>query len=214
MMAVLRMRVFSLLSVLVLSAGTLAAETERLDFNVFLDDKKIGTHIFELETDRGVRQVRSVANFKYTVFFIPAYRYAHTNEEQWSGNCLLNFNAKTNTNGKRIDVSGMQDGGTFRVDGGADTEILAQCVVSFAYWNAAFLNEQRLLNQQTGKYVDIEVKEVGTERIEYRGDVVSATRFELASPDATLTLWYSAEDEWLALESVARGGRMIRYERV
>jgi hypothetical protein len=27
-----------------------------------------------------------------------------------------------------------------------------------------------------------------------------------------LTLWYSPDDEWLALESVAEGGHIIRYE--
>jgi hypothetical protein len=27
-----------------------------------------------------------------------------------------------------------------------------------------------------------------------------------------ITLWYSESAEWLALESVAKGGRIIRYE--
>jgi hypothetical protein len=27
-----------------------------------------------------------------------------------------------------------------------------------------------------------------------------------------ITLWYSENSEWLALESVAKGGRILRYE--
>jgi hypothetical protein len=29
--------------------------------------------------------------------------------------------------------------------------------------------------------------------------------------DVYLTLWYSPDDEWLALESVAKGGHILRY---
>lgn len=50
------------------------------------------------------------------------------------------------------------------------------------------------------------------ETLEVRGQSVAATRFRLTAYEVDLTIWYSADDEWLALESVAKGGHIIRYE--
>ena len=84
--------------------------------------------------------------------------------------------------------------------------------MSFAYWNPDFLNESQLLNPQTGEYVDVNVEVVGTEMLEVRGQPVDATRFRLTAYEVDVTLWYSSDNEWLALESVAKGGHIIRYE--
>jgi hypothetical protein len=48
--------------------------------------------------------------------------------------------------------------------------------------------------------------------LEVRGQPVDATRFRLTAYEVDVTLWYSSDNEWLALESVAKGGHIIRYE--
>ena len=189
-----------------------AGQSERWDFNVYLNDKKIGTHLFEVTDSDGVTRVESEANFKYTILMIPAYRYEHKNTEKWSGNCLMHFDAETNANGDRIEVSGQQAGGSFTVKTDDLPVELPECVMTFAYWNPDFLQQPRLLNPQTGEYVDVQVEEVGQDTLEVRGEPVAATRFRLTAYDTDLTLWYSNDDKWLRLESVAEGGRIIRYE--
>ena len=84
--------------------------------------------------------------------------------------------------------------------------------MTFAYWNPLFLEQTRLLNPQTGEFLDISVEEVAKELIEIRGLPVSATRFRLTASELEVSLWYSSDNRWLALESVAKGGRIIRYE--
>jgi len=209
---VITITAFVLMSLMTSFANARSDDQSRLDFTVFLNDKKIGTHYFELQSDNGVRTLTSVADFKYTVFFIPAYRYEHSNSEVWQDNCLVELNAKTNANGKKIEVSGSKTGATFSVAGDQSASQLPECIMTFAYWNPDFLSQRQLLNQQTGEYVDVEIEELGTESLDVRGEAVTATRFKLTSPDANLTLWYSTDDEWLALESVAKGGQIIRYE--
>ena len=189
-----------------------AQGSERWDFTVYLDDKRIGKHLFEVIDDDGVTRVQSEANFRYTILLIPAFRYEHTNTEHWSGNCLVRFDASTNANGDHIRVSGVKAGTTFKVKTGDEPVELPECVMSFAYWNRDFLDQPRLLNPQTGEYVDVDVEETGEEVLEIRGEQVAAKRFRLTAYEVDLTLWYSDDDEWLALESVARGGRIIRYE--
>jgi hypothetical protein len=45
-----------------------------------------------------------------------------------------------------------------------------------------------------------------------RGDKVVAAAYRVKARNTELTVWYSDENEWLGLESVAKGGRIVRYE--
>lgn len=195
-----------------LPANSRGAEVARWDFDVYLDDKKVGKHQFMVSDAGGVRQVQSEARFNYKFLFISAYRYEHSAEERWSGNCLVEFDASTNANGERLQVSGEKTGSGFLVDRGSSPVELPDCVMTFAYWNPSFLGQSRLLNPQTGEYVDVSIEKVGDEILEVRGRPVTATRFKLTAREVDLTLWYSPENEWLGLQSVAKGGRIIRYE--
>jgi hypothetical protein len=182
------------------------------DFDVYLNDKKVGKHSFVISEAGGLQQVQSDANFNVKILFITAYRYEHSAAERWSKNCLVEFDASTNANGKRIQVSGEQTSAGFLVERDNTPIELPECVMTFAYWNPEFLEQPRLLNPQTGEYVDVNVEEIGNELLEVRGQPVAATRFSLTARDVDLTLWYSSDDQWLALESVAEGGHIIRYE--
>jgi len=41
---------------------------------------------------------------------------------------------------------------------------------------------------------------------------VAARKYHLAAGELDLHLWYSNEDEWLALESRTKGNRVLSYE--
>lgn len=189
-----------------------AVSVERWNFDVFLDDKKVGSHLFEIKEEDGVRQVQSEAQFKVTVLFIPAYRYEHSSNELWQGNCLQNISASTNANGKRLQVVGEKDKQAFEIDTGDGRATLPECIMTFAYWNPSFLQQPRLLNPQTGEYLDVEVEHGGSDQLTVRGEVVATQRYTVKAKKVDVTLWYSDDNEWLALESVAKGGRIIRYE--
>jgi len=182
------------------------------DFDVYLNDKKVGTHKFNVSNSDGVRQVTSEASFNYKFLFITAYRYEHSAEERWANDCLVEVDASTNANGKRTQIYGEQSSGGFIVDKDDKSTELPDCIMTFAYWNPEFLEQPRLLNPQTGDYVAVRVDEIGDEILEVRGQAVTATRFKLSADEIDLTIWYSLDKEWLALESIAKGGHIIRYE--
>jgi len=182
------------------------------NFNVYLDDKKVGTHLFEVMGGGDRRQVQSTANFNVKFLFFSAYSYEHTNLESWAENCLLTFDANTKVNGKPTAVSGATAEAGFMVERGAEQELLPDCVMSFAYWNPAFLQQNRLINPQTGEFLDVEIEAMGTEELEVRGEQVAAERYKITGRDIDIMVWYSADDEWLGLESVVKNGRIIRYE--
>ena len=214
----LRLTVFVIIALagLVVAAQARSDETSQLvgrwDFDVFLNDKKVGKHYFEVTEVDGMKRVEIEADFKYKILFIPAYRYEHKNSERWADNCLVRFEAKTNANGKRMQARGALDSTGFRVAGKNGLVDLPACVMTFAYWNPTFLEQQKLLNPQSGEYLDVDVEQLEPATLNVRGRTVSANRYRVTAGKINLTVWYSDNKEWLALESVAKGGNIIRYE--
>ena len=182
------------------------------NFDVYLDGKKVGTHLFEVVQNQELRQVQSIANFNVKFLFFTAYRYQHTATERWADDCLLRIDAKTKVNGEPTEVSGTTGDSGFLIEKSDSTELLPECVMTFAYWNPEFLKQERLLNPQTGEFLDVDVELLGTDMLEVRGEEVSAQRYKITAKDIDLLVWYSANDEWLGLESVAKTGHIIRYE--
>ncbi|MGB5246745.1 MAG: DUF6134 family protein [Woeseia sp.] len=194
-------------------AGAVEANQE-WQFRVLLDGKPIGTHNFALQDDGDRRLLKSDANFEVKFLFFSAYRYQHYNREEWSNGCLRDIEARTVTNGKEQEVIGEQTGDRFVIEKPDDEGVSASCVMTFAYWNPEFLKQPRLLNPQTGEYLDVNVEPLGSDTIQVRGNQEAAQRYRITAKNTDLEVWYSQDNEWLALESVAKGGRKIRYELI
>jgi hypothetical protein len=181
-------------------------------FRVLLDGKEIGYHNFELTEESGLYRLRSEASFKVRFLFFDAYSYDHSNEELWDGQCLRRIDARTLVNGKTISVQGRQADAGFVVAKDGEEDLLAGCVMSFAYWNPEFLDQDRLLNSQTGEYLPVAIEPVSEEQLTVRGEPVDAIRYSLDAGKLDMQLWYTPERKWLALESRTKGGRLLRYE--
>jgi hypothetical protein len=178
-----------------------AAKTWR--FRVYLDDREIGYHNFYLQQSGDVSVVSSEANFEYRLLLVKLFHYEHENRETWNGDCLRSIDSRTDSNGKPYRVEGLAETGRFRVDGSSGEANLPECVMSFAYWNPAMLDQARLLNTQDGRFL---------EKLTVRGEAQPSFRYRLEAGELRLDLWYSVNREWLALESEVRGGRRLRYE--
>lgn len=179
-------------------------------FKVFLDDKEIGTHRFELNPAAGT--LLSQAQYHVKFLFINAYTYTHKATETWDGACLTGIKAYTDDNGKHSTVDGRRNGKGFVVTAGSGQARLPECVQSFAYWDASILRATHLLNAQTGEYVPLRMIPLGKQAIRVRGQPVQAEAWRLQGQALRIDLWYSGDNDWLALQSVTEGGRTLRYE--
>ncbi len=202
---------------LVATTGVLASEANTnardWNFDVYLDDSRIGFHRFSIEeSNDGELRLQAEAKFDVRFLFFNAFRYRHRIEETWSGDCLVALEATTDSNGKSSAVGGMLTESGFLVEQGDQSRELERCVMTFAYWNPAFLEQPRLLNPQTGEYVDVDVTAVGNGTLELNGRTVDARGYKIHARNMEVTVWYSVSGEWVALESPAKGGRTLRYE--
>lgn len=181
-------------------------------FKVYLDDKEIGHHHFEIMQRDNEQEIRSRARFDVKLLFITAYRYQHDNVERWRGDCLSSLNASTDDNGEQINVRAETKSGLMRVQiNGKQREYADACAMSFAYWNPAFLRETELLHPQTGERVSVRITRTGTETLRVGDQLIPVQRYTLRGPELRIDLFYSEQGEWLALDAPTKNGRTLRY---
>jgi hypothetical protein len=209
---------FPLAVVLLAVCGSLSAQFDdkptvlEWEFDVYLDDKPIGEHDFRLVHEGPGLTLETEASFDVKILFFTAYTYRHRCVETWDRRGLASIHAKTDANGEISEVSGSRVNGTFALDVNGETRDLPAELMSFAYWNPEILQEDRLLNSQTGEYEEIEVIERGESAVDYDGESIPARRYDLMVKGKPISVWYAVSDQrWLALESVARGDRKLRY---
>lgn len=208
------------LGTLVASGAAMAADliddsTDRQwRFRVLLDGKDIGFHQYDVKQVGERRVVRTRAEFDVKFLFFNAYKYRHSLKATWQGSCLEDLQSETNANGKAMAVTGQRRDRAFAVESGDKETDLPSCVMNFAYWDPRILEQEKLLNPQTGEYLDVEVSQLGEERVPIDGREVAANVYRIVAKDMQIDLWYSQdENRWIALESQTKGARVIRYER-
>lgn len=200
-------------SLLLLATQTaIASASQAWNFNVYLDDKVIGQHRFEVFTRDKTRYVAVDASFDVRVLFINAYRYRHDNYEVWQGKCLQTIRSHTDDNGDKTFVDGTIQDGILQLRTIDGTETLPGCIRTFAYWDPVILKSKYLLNAQTGKLLPVQVNALGEEQIQVRGKQVSAYHYRLVTDKFVIDLWYSPQREWLALQSTTSSGAVLRYQ--
>ncbi|MEE4379487.1 MAG: DUF6134 family protein [Candidatus Competibacteraceae bacterium] len=211
------MKSIALLGSLLLTLSAFAAENSQQEwrFQVLLDDDPIGFHAFTLSSDGQERVIDSRADFAVNFLFINAYSYEHQATERWAGDCLRRIESTTDDNGTHFTVDGTLEQESFVVKTAQERKQMPACIMSFAYWNPAILDQERLLNAQTGAYVDVAVSFTGQESFALGNQQITADRYLLETEGKRISLWYSAEDRrWLGLESMTKDGYRLRYQPV
>lgn len=201
-----------LAALLAVSWAAAARADQTWDFRVFLDDKEIGTHRFDLVEQGGERQLTSQARMRVKVLFVTAYTYDHQDVEHWDGDCLSRLASSTDDNGKKHRVDVQRSPGATVVQTLDGARRLGECVLTFAYWNPVMLQQSRLLNSQDGEYLDVKITDAGLDSIVVRGVKTAARRYELRSRKLSIDLWYSEQKQWLALESKTERGQKLIYQ--
>ncbi len=209
------MKTFAAAMTQVLMFFSLSAQAEQWNFNVTVDGRPVGTHIFKLTHDGDHKTLESEANFNVKILFFNAYRYHHIAKEDWRGDCLQGLQATTRENDKETKINGQQTPEGFVLSANGLTEKnnqpLGNCVMTFAYWNPKLLTQTKLLNPQTGEYLASKISALGDEEITVRGVRVPAKRYVIDTPKFKITLWYGASGDWLALQSTGPDGRKVLY---
>ena len=184
---------------------------ESHEFEVFLEDKKIGTHRVDISRQDEITTVITTANFEYTIFFLPVYTYEHRAVETWRQGCLVDIDTTTDDNGDRFFINSEIDNDGLLISTQDGTKQLDNCVRSYAYWDPALLNSKNLLNTQNGEYQSARIEFLGETGFDNGASAIPAKSYRLTTEEGDIVLWYDAQDRWLALQSRVENGSLIRY---
>ncbi|NIM41458.1 MAG: hypothetical protein GTN84_10190 [Hydrogenophaga sp.] len=177
--------------------AALAQASERWDFTVTLDGRPVGTHRFTVSGDAAERRLQSRARFDVRWLGLLVYRYRHEADERWQGECLRELRAETDSDGERETVSQRYGG---------------DCLMGFAYWNPRVVEQQQLIDPQTGRTVAARFERLADARIERLGQSVPARGWQLRADGQRIDIWYAADTgRWIGLDAEVRGGRRLSY---
>lgn len=212
------------------SVATSPAIAQSWDFEVRLDGKPIGSHRFVVDGPADARTVSSNARFDVRLLGITVFRYRHEARELWRGDCLREIRSTTDDDGKPVQVDRRLETATAAPASAttATTAGAAACLMSYAYWHPALIQQQRLLNPQTGDVDEISVDRLPDASLTVGGRDVDASRWRITAvapskPDAVasgkapparqvLTLWRDrADGRWIGLDAQVKGGRVLTY---
>lgn len=182
------------------------------DFQVFLDEKPIGSHRFTVTTDGAERHVTSDARFAVKFLGFEAYRYRHHADEHWNGDCLVALTSSTDDDGKTSRVTLRKPGEVNEIATGAGTLSVPGCLMTYAYWNPALRSRSTLLNPQTGRTDSVTIQRLGTGRLARHGQAILAVDWRISGGEAPIDVWVSEEGDWVGLDSmVAKGRHKLSY---
>ncbi len=190
-----------------------AQPSQQWNFQVYLDKLPIGSHSFLKYGENEEYEMRIDADFVVKFLFFTAYTYKHSNREQWRQGCLQTIESQTDDNDDLFTVSGRRNADVFEVVANEQSKQLPGCITTFAYWDPRFLTQTALLNSQTGEYMPVEITGPTPGTRVVLGQSVDAQRYRIRNDTVDIKLWYSADGDWLALESTLESDRTLRYER-
>ncbi|SEK58281.1 hypothetical protein SAMN05216359_102283 [Roseateles sp. YR242] len=201
-------------AVMVLAVCSTRLGAQTWNFDVRLDGKLIGTHRFVVEGEAPTRRVHSTARLDVKLLGLTVFRYRHDATEQWRGDCLQEIRSITDDDGKPLEVDRRWAVPDLPGTG---------CLMSYAYWNPALAEQQRLLNPQTGEIDAVRFDRLPDAALPVGGKDVAASGWRItaipppssrqdAPPQQVLTLWRDrADGRWIGLDALVKGGRLLTY---
>lgn len=190
---------------LVISNSTYA---EEWNFDAVLNDKVIGQHTFIYENEKTI----SNANFKFEYLFMD-FIYQHKSTETWQEGCLKTISSKTDDDGDLYEVSGHIGTDRFLVTTNNKTSELPSCVMTFAYGNPKILDQKKLMNSQSGEYLDVDIQFIREENHIVKGEDILTDLWRIEANiddgDLLIHLWYDKNMNWVSLKSQTPIGDML-----
>ena len=161
-------------------------DLKRIEFDIYRNNKHIGTHIFSFTKFEDEISVKSVIVFEIKKFGIVLYKYHAEGVEVYKDGQLIKFNSKTNQNKKNKYVNMMLENNEFIIDGSsykgkAPTEYLIG-----TWWNHSIVNAKAQISAVSGRIIKQQVKFLGKETIKFYGKNYNTLHFNFSSTDKKL----------------------------
>jgi len=170
----------------------------RIEFDIFRNNKHIGKHIFSFKKSSDQLEVESEINFEIKKFGIVLYKYHVKGTEYFKDGDLIKFNSKTNQNGKNKYVNIKLEGEDLVIDGSSFKGKVSRDYLLGTWWNHSIVKAPAQVSAVSGRIIKQKVTFLGKEKLEIGGKSYEALHFNFSSTDKKLAkdkklntdIWY------------------------
>jgi len=174
---------------------------ERIEFDIYRNNKHIGKHIFSFTKKDGKLEVESEISFEIKKLGVVLYKYHVKGTEVYENGKLLKFNSKTEQNGKEKYVNLYAEEENLIIDGSSFKGKVSSDYILGTWWNHSIVKSPAQISAVSGRIIKQEVTFLGKEDIEINGRTYKTLHFNFSSTDKSLKkdkklntdVWYEEE---------------------
>ena len=158
----------------------------RIEFDIFRNDKHIGKHIFSFKKSNDELSVESEINFEIKKLGVVLYRYHVKGTEYFKEDKLVKFNSKTNQNGKKKYVNIELKNEELVIDGSSFKGKVPTDYLLGTWWNHSIVNAEAQISAVSGRIIKQKVTFLGKEDIKIGNNTYKTLHFNFSSTDNKL----------------------------
>ena len=178
----------------------------RIEFDIYRNNKHIGKHIFSFEKSNDQLAVESEINFEIKKLGIVLYKYYVKGKEIYKDGKLVTFNSKTNANGKSKYVNLKLSNNEYDIDGSSFKGKVTTDFLLGTWWNHSIVKSKAQISAVSGRIIHQKVTFLGKETLKIDGKSYKTLHFNFSSTDDKLDknkklntdVWYEEENlNWI-----------------
>ena len=181
-------------------------DLNRIEFDIYRNNKYIGKHIFSFKKLENKLSVESEINFEIKKLGLVLYKYYVKGTEFYDNGELIQFNSKTNQNGKKKYVNMKLENGEYIIDGSSYKGKAPLDYLLGTWWNHSIVKAEAQISAVSGRIIKQKVSFLGNEVIKSNQISYNALHFNFSSSDSRLhkdkklntDVWYDEKNlNWL-----------------
>ena len=162
-------------------------DLERIKFDIYRNNKHIGTHTFSFKKLNGQLAVKSEINFQIKKIGILLYDYHVEGIEIYEDGKLIKFNSKTNQNGKKKYVNMILENEEYKINGSSYQGKAPLSNLIGTWWNHAIVKAPVQISAVSGRLINQKVTFLGKEVIKIGEKMYDTLHFNFSSTDNKLS---------------------------
>ena len=159
----------------------------RIEFDIYRNNKQIGKHIFSFERSNNQLSVDSEINFVIKKLGLVLYRYHVKGKEIYKDGELIKFNSETDQNGKKKYVKMKLENEEFTIDGSSYKGKAPKEYLLGTWWNHSIVNAPAQISAVSGRIIKQNVNFLGKETIKIGDKKYDTLHFNFTSSDKKMT---------------------------
>ena len=189
-------------------------DLNRIEFDIYRNNKHIGKHIFSFKKSDGQLTVDSQIDFQIKKLGLVLYKYHVKGMEIYKDGKLIKFNSKTNANGKVKYVNLNFQNGEFIIDGSSYKGKVPTDYLLGTWWNHSIVKAEAQISAVSGRIIKQKVTFVGKEIIKIGDKSYNTLHFNFSSTDKKLVkdkklntdVWYDEKTlNWIKASFKKKG---------